>query len=158
MNKAFEETLKEFWGSINVGKCPHCKKQQSAIRKEGFSKFFIKKNASNDSKKGGHAADDYESSEDDHTDSGASSKQQVDKSVLNQKYLDPLEIKEFMSKFWAMEKKLLNIIYGTIESNEHTIANTKKGFLIRRNDFNMFFIDVIPVTPNRFRPENKLGE
>jgi len=32
------------------------------------------------------------------------------------------------------------------------------GFLIRRNDYNMFFIEVIPVTPNRFRPENKLGE
>jgi hypothetical protein len=27
MNKTFEETLKEFWNSINVGKCPHCKTQ-----------------------------------------------------------------------------------------------------------------------------------
>ena len=24
--------------------------------------------------------------------------------------------------------------------------------------YKMFFIDVIPVTPNRFRPENKLGD
>lgn len=30
--------------------------------------------------------------------------------------------------------------------------------MIRRNDYNMFFMEVIPVTPNRFRPENKLGE
>lgn len=37
-------------------------------------------------------------------------------------------------------------------------SSLRSGFMIRRNDYNMFFIEVIPVTPNRFRPENKLGE
>lgn len=42
MNAIFEETLKEFWGSVvSSGKCPHCNSKTCSIRKEGSSKFFI---------------------------------------------------------------------------------------------------------------------
>lgn len=37
------ETCKEFWAQTVVGKCPHCGKAVTHVRKEGFSKFFIKK-------------------------------------------------------------------------------------------------------------------
>lgn len=69
-----------------------------------------------------------------------------------------MEVKELMKRFYDEEKKLLNIIYGTIEVTPSSLKNSQKGFVIRRNDYNMFFVEVVPVTPNRFRPENKLGE
>jgi hypothetical protein len=31
------------------------------------------------------------------------------------------------------------------------------GYKVIANDWETFFLDVIPVTPNRFRPENKMG-
>ena len=44
-NTTFEEFYKLFWSNISTsGKCPHCNKPNSAVRKEGSSKFFISSN------------------------------------------------------------------------------------------------------------------
>jgi hypothetical protein len=48
MNSTFDTYLKEFFALVTIGKCPHCNKRASAIRKEGYSKFFIYKNRKND--------------------------------------------------------------------------------------------------------------
>jgi DNA-directed RNA polymerase I subunit RPA1 len=59
---------------------------------------------------------------------------------------------------WKKESQLLKLIYGNLIVNKATLANSANGYEILSNDYKMFFIDVIPVTPNRFRPENKLGD
>jgi len=38
------------------------------------------------------------------------------------------------------------------------MASKKLGYRVRSNGSAMFFLDVIPVPSNRFRPENKLGD
>ena len=45
----------------------------------------------------------------------------------NQKYLDPLEIKELMRQFWEKENKILNIMFGSIEVSAHTLKSSTKG-------------------------------
>ena len=55
-------------------------------------------------------------------------------------------------------KKLLSLIFGDIEINSYTLSHTKKGYQSVSNGANAFFVEVVPVTPNRFRPENKLSD
>jgi len=50
------------------------------------------------------------------------------------------------------------MIFGKVVVSENTLKHSKKGYVIRWNGYKMFFLEVIPVTPNRFRPENKLGD
>jgi hypothetical protein len=48
MNSTFDIFVKEFYSLVTINKCPHCNKRASALRKEGYSKFFIYKNIKND--------------------------------------------------------------------------------------------------------------
>ena len=36
------ELIKEIWSNVITTKCPHCKKNSPAIRKDGFTKLFVK--------------------------------------------------------------------------------------------------------------------
>ena len=48
-------------------------------------------------------------------------------------------------------------MFGNLVVNQRTLEKLKKGYKIISNDWETFFLEVVPVTPNRFRPENKLG-
>lgn len=63
-----------------------------------------------------------------------------------------------MKFLFEIEKQLCQVIFGTFETNLNTLENTKKGYVIRSNGYQMFFITLVPVPPNRFRPENKMGD
>ena len=59
---------------------------------------------------------------------------------------------------WRNEYKIFELLFGTVVANSETINKCSKGYKIISNDFNMFFIEVLVVTPNRFRPENKMDD
>ena len=42
MNKASRDIEREIWASVITTRCPHCKKNSPAIRKDGFTKIFVK--------------------------------------------------------------------------------------------------------------------
>ena len=71
--------------------------------------------------------------------------------------MNPMEIKEHMRKLWIKEKKLLQLLFGNVMINKETL-DQDKGYKIICNDFNIFFVEVVAVTPNRFRPENKMDD
>ncbi len=73
-------------------------------------------------------------------------------------YLNPIEVRDYIRKLWRKEKEVLDLMFGTIIVNQVTLEKKQKGYKIMSNDFNMFFIEVVLVTPNRFRPENKLDD
>ena len=73
-------------------------------------------------------------------------------------YLNPIEVRDFMRNLWKKEKEVLKLLFGNIIVNNETLTKLDKGYKIISNDFNMFFIEVLVVTPNRFRPENKLDD
>jgi len=58
---------------------------------------------------------------------------------------------------WAFEEDILKVFFGTYYIDELTLASKKKGYDLLRIKPSHFFIEVLPVTANRFRPENKMG-
>jgi DNA-directed RNA polymerase I subunit RPA1 len=73
-------------------------------------------------------------------------------------YLNPIEVRDYMRKLWRKEKELLDLLFGSIIVNQVTLKKQEKGYKIMSNNYTMFFIEVVVVTPNRFRPENKLDD
>ena len=73
-------------------------------------------------------------------------------------YLNPLEVRDHLRRLWKKEKRILELLFGSVMANRHTLDNSEKGFELVTNDLNMFFIEVLMVTPNRFRPENKMDD
>ncbi|MBS1890044.1 MAG: hypothetical protein JST59_02025 [Actinobacteria bacterium] len=60
-----------------------------------------------------------------------------------QSYLTPKEIYNSLKQLWRNESAILEQIYGNSYGS---------------NGMNMFFLLVVGVPPNRFRPESKVGD
>lgn len=71
--------------------------------------------------------------------------------------MNPLEINDHMRLLWQNEGDLLKIIFGSYLIDDNTLT-TKKGYELRTISYQNFFIEVLAVTANRFRPENKVGD
>jgi len=71
------------------------------------------------------------------------------------KYLHAIEVREHIYRLWSYDGDLLSIIFGNLFKVEE--ENKKYKFQIKSQGPNMFFLDVIVVPPNRFRPENRSG-
>ncbi|KAH6595364.1 hypothetical protein BASA50_005882 [Batrachochytrium salamandrivorans] len=63
-------------------------------------------------------------------------------------YLTPLQVKAHIQLLWKKEAVILDLLYGN---------SSVKGSP-RVSSPLMFFLDVVPVTPTRFRPISKLGD
>ncbi len=72
------------------------------------------------------------------------------------KFLHAIEVREHINKLWSNDGDLLSIIFGNLFYSENA-ENKKYKFEIKSQGPDMFFLDVIVVPPNRFRPENKGG-
>jgi DNA-directed RNA polymerase I subunit RPA1 len=74
------------------------------------------------------------------------------------KVLHPLEIEEHVKLMWKENGKLLDLLFGNYICNKQTLKNTKNGYRVIKFNPSSFFIEVLPVAPNRFRPENKMSD
>lgn len=59
-----------------------------------------------------------------------------------------MEIKEHIRLLWEQEKKILEIIYGTIFVNKVTLEKKSFGYKILTNGPTMFFLENVLVPPN----------
>ena len=73
----------------------------------------------------------------------------ADSEEKKQKYMNPLEIKEHIRRLWLVENTLLDLLFGTIDLEQGTIEG---------QGIDMFFMNYILVSPNRFRPETTGGK
>ncbi|KAI9026955.1 hypothetical protein DFJ74DRAFT_704381 [Hyaloraphidium curvatum] len=64
------------------------------------------------------------------------------------RYLTPLEIKAHMELLWSKETMILDLVFG------HTDPRT----LEKKSDPSIFFFELIPVAPTKFRPASKMGD
>ena len=78
----------------------------------------------------------------------------INKLFLNSNYFQVLE---HIKLLWYYNKDILNLIFGNVIVNEKTLNTLEEGYKIFSTGYRMFFLEVIPVPPNRFRPENKLA-
>eukprot|EP00127_Corallochytrium_limacisporum_P000656 Clim_evm55s22 gene=Clim_evmTU55s22 len=60
--------------------------------------------------------------------------------IQSNKYLTPLAAREYLRKLWYREPQFVEVMYG------------------RDSTADMFFVDVLPVIPSRFRPPSKAGD
>lgn len=87
--------------------------------------------------------------------------------------MTPLEAEEIMKRLWKAEGKILGLIYAAEEAGAGldiapraaaALAASKpdaQGGALSPSDpegYRMFFVRVLPVIPNKFRPPSKVGE
>eukprot|EP00798_Chlamydomonas_sp_ICE-L_P025175 gene25175-10810_t len=80
------------------------------------------------------------------------------------KYVTPMEAEEMMRRLWLCELPLLSLIYaaevggGLRPGQGPTISGLKTAAANSRADtYKMFFLRVLPISPNKFRPPSMVG-
>ncbi|KAI9101842.1 hypothetical protein DFS34DRAFT_683946 [Phlyctochytrium arcticum] len=64
------------------------------------------------------------------------------------KFLTPLEVREHLKVLWEREQAIFDLLFGA--------TNVETGK--RSSSWTMFFLDVVSVTPTRFRPISKMND
>ena len=188
IEKAWKDVIREFWGTIQASKkCPICQAASFKIKKDGYTKLFRipltekEKSAmrvlgidhenitydSTELRSNNEISDSDDSSsinKDDSSDfeSEDDKKKKSDNGKAKQIYMHPLEVKEHISKLWAAESEILDLMFGKLvankDENKRYKAKVYPNYRVKPNDRDMFFISAIVVPPNRFRPESKGDE
>jgi DNA-directed RNA polymerase I subunit RPA1 len=66
-------------------------------------------------------------------------------------YLTPLDVLKHFEKIWTNEKEVLGIYLATLKSSEQSLIN------VHNNPISLFFFEVLPVLPSKFRPVSIRG-
>ena len=85
--------------------------------------------------------------------------------------MTPLEAEEVMRRLWKNESALLRLIYAaelgkivgaaggaTLLRKAGGQGLSKKPAVVSDEGFRMFFVRVLPVAPNKFRPPSRVRE
>ena len=76
-------------------------------------------------------------------------------SLMKQSYVTPLEVKDHMIRLWSNQKVLVNAIIGCCVIAESAGEEGEEEGGVPAEDIgpaDVFFLEVIPVPPSRFRP------
>lgn len=68
------------------------------------------------------------------------------KMMSSQMYLTPLDVLKHLEKIWTNEKHVLADYLATLKSSHHALTD------IHNNPISLFFFEVLPVLPSKFRP------
>ncbi len=76
------------------------------------------------------------------------------------RYMTVSEVREVMRRMWAQNSDVLRLLFAqdaklSVLGPVHAPQPKGRGF---EEAFNMFFLQVIPVAPNRVRPVSILGD
>jgi hypothetical protein len=66
--------------------------------------------------------------------------------MSSQMYLTPLDVLKHFEKIWTNEKEVLSIYLATLRSPNQSITH------VHNNPISLFFFEVLPVLPSKFRP------
>ena len=166
--------------SSGVKTCPYCTAPVRAVRQENNVRIFLKplarKNAGSwvaaykkemqRKKEASEAAEtngqdepeitgEEEESGSDREDEGTAAKlaeslkdsRVTAEKCTKQQFVSPLEVQEHIKALWDNQGTLMDSIFGYMRS-EATGGSGSSG----RSTADMFFLDVVPVPPSRFRP------
>lgn len=177
--EALKKLERAILGSISPLSCPHCGGQSPKFRHEAMTKVFerplsmkqrglmesrgkhyqklIFSEASSASATGTDAKVEKKEEEQEEESSSASasasaisSSSHTTTSAWNTTdvYLTPLQVYAHISMLWKNHQDFFDLLYGSTEPKAKT----------RTSSPDVFFISVLPVTPNRFRPLSKMGD
>jgi DNA-directed RNA polymerase I subunit RPA1 len=133
---ALRKLEKEFLAAIPPHTCQNCGGASPKYRKEGLTKIFEKPLPASTRNtmlaKGLSRAKLF---------ADAPNIEDFDQDI----YVSPITIKTHFKLLWEKESVILDLMYGNVRNN-HRISSPE-----------MFFLDMVAVTPSKFRPVSKLG-
>eukprot|EP01041_Mallomonas_annulata_P009274 gene9274-19252_t len=156
--KGLQRTIIEsFWKTVqSIKKCDHCGAYSPGLRKDGFTKIFLKPLNKRLRESMGKQKSALESMQmqDNENDSADETKfgdesDEDEKISENDKYLAPIEVEAHLKLLWAQHADLLDYIWGRAQGRYITKDIS--------NCWQMFFQRVILVAPSRFRPASIVG-
>ncbi|CAM6104025.1 unnamed protein product [Calypogeia fissa] len=177
---ATKEVINQFLSSIPNRKCENCMANVPSVRSEGVGKLFQKplpKNAlssnilrgiksvllfsssakvKKDANLEGSGTDAMEvDDEGEHRTNLEQTMMEQDSSEFaNQtKFLTTSEVREHLRRAWEIEERVCSLIWGAQNAIGLLSTSRKKS-----SASDMFFLQTILVTPNRFRPPNKMDD
>ncbi|KAL5035929.1 hypothetical protein BDEG_23884 [Batrachochytrium dendrobatidis JEL423] len=148
---------RQFFSAIPAQTCQNCRGQSPKFRKDGESKIFeqplnnkqkMSMNTQNLTPENlfgpkMHAVDDD-------NEKTAQQGDAVSQAIDSQReiFLTPLQVKAHIELLWKRETVVLDLLFGNSSSKKSPRVSSPL----------MFFLDVVSVTPNRFRPISKMGD
>lgn len=73
----------------------------------------------------------------------------------------PIQILGHLRKLWSRESEILNLVYGSVSfkgSATSPLDTPDDSHMERKSDPAMFFLNILPVTPSKFRPPSKMND
>ncbi|XP_068728240.1 DNA-directed RNA polymerase I subunit RPA1-like [Montipora capricornis] len=136
--------------------CPVCGAPSREVKNEQSNSLVLKGLSSRDAKKWIHSEGasklatvvQNDSNETTENATGADKDDEL-KKLMQQTHLTPLEVKNQIFKIWEHYDDFLDIFLGAYPS-----PSAKR----KRSSADMFFFEVFPVPPSRFRPISRLGD
>jgi DNA-directed RNA polymerase I subunit RPA1 len=84
--------------------------------------------------------------DDESIDNDDNEEEMLTKMMTSQMYLTPLDVLKHLEKLWTNEREVLAIYLATLRPLHQTITN------VHNNPISLFFFEVLPVLPSKFRP------
>ena len=95
-----------------------------------------------------------------------------DSGPSNQNYMSPLHVMDHLNQFWEKETEILDLMFCGIQTppceddmevDEElkittNLSHMNASLKIPHSSPSFFFLSVLPITPNCFRPPSKMGE
>ncbi|BBN13954.1 DNA-directed RNA polymerase I subunit RPA1 [Marchantia polymorpha subsp. ruderalis] len=180
---ATKEVISQFMSSMPPRKCENCLAHVPAIRNEGVGKLFQlplpKGSLASNIMRGlksviniASGNDDTERAKDEdvemeENDISENAIEEIDEKKIDRKmretdqadvrnqtkFLTPSEVKEHLRLTWENEERICSLIWGAQEAYG-LLTKSKKDVC----GSDMFFLQTILVTPNRFRPPNRMDD
>lgn len=69
--------------------------------------------------------------------------------------MTPAEVREVLKRMWRNNTDILSLLYAV--ENKH-VPHSSKIHTSYEDIYEMFFVQTVPVAPNKFRASSKLGD
>ncbi|CAF3974400.1 unnamed protein product, partial [Rotaria sordida] len=131
--------------------CPNCNTPVRSLRADSHSKLFYSQGISNKQIKAyqermSNVRQQKNMNNNDESKDNDDEEEMLTKMMSSQMYLTPLDVLKHFEKIWTNEKEVLGIYLATLRSPHHSITH------IHNNPISLFFFEVLPVLPSKFRP------
>ena len=71
------------------------------------------------------------------------------------RYMTPAEVREVLKRMWQRNTDILSLLYAVENKN---VPHSNKIHTKYEDIYEMFFVQTVPVAPNKFRAPSKLGD
>ncbi|KAI9488674.1 hypothetical protein BDB00DRAFT_877143 [Zychaea mexicana] len=154
INDARKRVMMEFMKyCVTSKRCGNCGGISPPIRRDGAAKLFelnLSKKDQMTMRARASATTTRDASDSDSDDDSSSGAKKSSSALGSQRYLNPIEVRKSIQDLFQEEPEITTLLYGA--------RNPSVPSQVRRATYHMFFIEVLSVSPTRFRPPSVMGD